>query len=85
MLFHTPQFFAFFAIVLALFYLLPRPARRNIQDERVDIGEPDSRRQRKEAGFAVRGPDPCGGQRDRHERCRKGSRRRLGEPRRAVA
>ena len=28
MLFHTPQFFAFFAIVLALFYGLPRPARR---------------------------------------------------------
>ena len=28
MLFHTPQFFAFFLIVLALFYGLPRPARR---------------------------------------------------------
>jgi D-alanyl-lipoteichoic acid acyltransferase DltB (MBOAT superfamily) len=28
MLFHTPQFFAFFLVVLALFYLLPRPAGR---------------------------------------------------------
>jgi D-alanyl-lipoteichoic acid acyltransferase DltB (MBOAT superfamily) len=28
MLFHTPQFFAFFLIVLALLYGLPRPARR---------------------------------------------------------
>jgi D-alanyl-lipoteichoic acid acyltransferase DltB (MBOAT superfamily) len=30
MLFHTPQFFAFFLIVLALFYGLPRPARRYV-------------------------------------------------------
>ena len=28
MLFHTPQFFAFFVVVLVLFYALPRPARR---------------------------------------------------------
>ena len=28
MLFHTPQFFAFFVVVLALFYWLPRPAAR---------------------------------------------------------
>ena len=28
MLFHTPQFFAFFAVVLVLFYTLPRPAAR---------------------------------------------------------
>lgn len=28
MLFHTPQFFAFFLMVLVLFYALPRPARR---------------------------------------------------------
>lgn len=28
MLFHTPQFFAFFVVVLVLFYTLPRPARR---------------------------------------------------------
>ena len=28
MLFHTPQFSAFFLVVLVLFYGLPRPARR---------------------------------------------------------
>jgi len=28
MLFHTPQFFAFFVVVLVQFYALPRPERR---------------------------------------------------------